>query len=203
MRWLFFFLLITCLAPAVGRPPRVRLVSWNLAVPPGAEPWEREALCQRAARTLTPLKAEVAVLAEAPEPERLAASGGFTTVLTAPGVALLSRLPLRGYRRAGVALEAHFDQPFPFAVLAARADSEQDSWRVATRAWELRTSYPGRGVAIIGELGAPQAPWWEGLRAPVTGIMLDPLLLRRLQPKTVKSRILQVSPHPLTRLDLR
>lgn len=203
MRWLFFFLLILAL-PVGGRPPRVRLVCWNLAAPPAAEPWEQEDVLQRAARSLAPLKAEVAVLVNAPQPERLAAAGGFTALLTAPGVAVLSRLPLRGYRTFGPALEVHFDQPFPFAVLAARAETAEESWRVATRGWELRTSYPGRGVAVLGELGPPDARWWEGMRAPVGGILLDPLLLRRLQPKSVKSRLLKrVSPHPLTRLELK
>ena len=193
MRWLFLLLLLT--VPVGGRSPRVRLLAWNLACP-GGEPWEQEDLLQRAARTLKPLKPEVAVLVDAPDPERLAAAAGFTTVLTAPRVTVLSLLPMRGYRLLPRGLEVHYDQPFAFAVVAAHADTPQESWQVATRAWELRTQYPGRGVAV---LGGP----CEGLRSPVETIALDPLLLRRLQPKTVKTRVLKLSPHPLTRLDLK
>lgn len=194
MRWLFLLLLLA--VPVGGRAPRVRLLAWNMACA-GGEPWEVEDVVQRAARTLTPLKPEVAVLVDAPEPERLAAAAGFTTVVRSPRVAVLSRLPMRGYRTFSQGLEVHYDGPFPFAVLAARAVTPEEGWRVATRAWELRTQYPLRGVAV---LGGP----CEGLRSPVEGIALDPLLLRRLQPKTVKARLLKkLSPHRLTRLDLR
>jgi len=202
VRWLFFILLILTV-PVGGRSPRVRLVYWNLAAPSGAEPWVQEELVQRASRSLKPLKAAVAVLVDAPEPARLAAEAGFATLLERPGVAVLSRLRVRGYRRSGEALEVHFDEPFPFAVLAGRTATPEESWRVATRAWELRTRYPGRGLAVLGELGPPEARWWEGLRSPVEGILLDPLLLRRLQPKSVKARSLKVSPHALTRLELK